>query len=189
MLHILIHLNQIIKNLRKNNMAKLINLTRFRGRKHITYGHVYPINEDITLIGSNANCDITLDGFEHTSRQHAFVILEGNGFYVGDMSTRGTWIHIKKPFFGYHERIQLFNALEASCERGEMDKDEDFRFERAFSIVNGEYDLAEARRNFFLDKYLKKEDAVERLLEAARLFKLNNKDIIEIYPNFLLKSK
>ncbi len=170
-------------------MAKLINMTKSGGLKHATYGQVCPLEKEISLIGSNQNCDVVLQLYGLVSRQHAFIIREKESFYVGDISRRGTYLHARKLIFGYYAKVQLRNVLETSCVRDAIEKDKDFRFKRVESIVDRTFDDLEARRNYFLGQFLKERGSVERLIEKTELLNLCNRDIIEIYPGFMLKFK
>jgi len=169
-------------------MAELINVTPNEGIKNSTYGQIYPLEKEISLIGSDPDCDIVLQLHGNVSRQHAFIIQKEDSFYVGDISRRGTYLHLKRPLFGYYAKAQLLNTLEASCVKDAINKDKGFRFKRAESTIKGTFDYMKTRRDYLLEQFLKEEDAINKLLGQS-LLKLGNRDIIEIYPGFMLKFK
>ena len=79
---------------------------------------------------------------------------------------------------------------EVLCVNDFFNRDKSFRFERASSIVNKtSFDEVEARRKYFLGKFLEEENSIERLIGEVALYKLCKNDIIEIPPGFMLKFK
>lgn len=168
-------------------MAELINRTGELFARHVTYGQNYRLNnEGIIVIGSR-DSDITLQGPKGgVSRQHAFILGKEGKFYVGDLSSNGTYCPLLKghEFSGC---TRLANALHTESFKENYGN---FDLEKEYYKREDRYTDEEGiKRSVFLNSFIKDSKNVESLIaEGDRImYPLKHGVKIGIHPMFVLE--
>ena len=168
-------------------MAKLINLTGELFARHVTYGQNYGLNnEGIIVIGSR-DSDILFQGTNgRVSRQHAFIIGKEGKFYVGDLSSNGTYCPVLKGH-EFSECTRLVNALDTKSFKenyGNFDLEKEY-----YKGADCYTDEEGIKRGIFLNSFIKDCKNVESLIaEGDRvMYPLKHGVKISIHPFFILE--
>ena len=158
----------------------------------------YPLSgKNIYYIGSDDLCDVILRCKGAVSRQHAFLLEKDRDYYVGDVSINGTSLSFAKGLIGHYEPKRLANVLEAKSFKEFFEEQGGGRLEFELHRAEGgewtRFDFQGIKRAYFFNYFLidregnVNEKNVNGLAEDGIIYKLSNKDIIEIYPCFKLE--
>ena len=156
-------------------MAKLYNITPY----HDSNGETYNLKDnEIVVVGGSSKCDIILkDPINQISRQHALVLGRKGKFYLFDMSLNGTYCPVDIKFkFDEGSDVRLPNVF-----------DSNFFMERFNERYEGRTKVADGRsavRSYLLE-LLSNEENIDGIIEGN--YCLNHRDIVGIYPGFLLQ--
>ncbi len=78
--------------------------------ERISNGSRYGISKNVTRIGSDSGCDITIDGNKYVSHFHAIITREGERYYIKDTnSTNHTYVDGRRTG---DDIVELFNGTQ-----------------------------------------------------------------------------
>src|SRR3989344_4678732 len=160
-------------------MARLIPVAFNESGGHKEIGRVYPITKELTLIGADPNCDIVINDSK-VSRKHAYVIREGNDFYLGDTS-RCSNTRLARAATNYKGSLRIFSSLESLSFKDFLRKNPCEMEKELYTALGEKFDTRVFNRDIFFNYFINEAVNLKDILNRdTTLHILKHKDIIYI---------